>query len=109
MSKQQSKEKRVHTRTVLNRLVRVTTHNGQTLQRVGINYSPIGLAFSSNIPIPAGEFIELDFKLNEKKEKAVNITAEVVQNFKDGCMYVTGVRFLGELKILENNVIHTVN
>ena len=102
MSKLLSKEQRISPRAILNRLVRVTPHNGQTLQLVGINYSQTGLAFNSHIPISFGEFIELDFKLNGKEE--FNVTAEVVQKLKDGSMYVTGVRFLGELKNFENSI-----
>lgn len=98
MTMQLAEEKREHPRMGLNRLVRVKTHAGKSMQLIGINYSLTGMALNSKTPFQAGEFIELDFRLNEQDQQEFNMTAEVVQNFKHGNMYVTGVRFLAELE-----------
>ena len=98
MDVQAVKEKRQYQRMALNRLVRIREESGQTLKLVGINYSLGGMALHSKVPFPFGEFIELQFRINEKEEE-LNMTAEVMQNFRRGDIYITGVKFVGELPL----------
>ena len=91
------KEKRKYQRLALNRLVRVKEESGNTMQVIGINYSSGGMALNSKVPMPLGEFIELQFRLDEYENQKLQLVAEVVQNFKQKNVYITGVRFVGEL------------
>ena len=95
---QQADEKRVHQRVVFNRLVRINFYAGNTIKVIGVNYSSSGMALNSKMPLPVGEYFELDFRLSEQNKQDFSITAEVVQNIKRGEMYITGVKFLGELE-----------
>ena len=99
MALQSFKEKREYPRISLNCLVRTRDEFGKSKQHIGVNYSLRGMAFHSNTPLDLGEFIELNFRIDEYKTEELNMTAEVMQNYKDGNMYVVGVKFLGELPL----------
>ena len=99
MALQSIKEKREYPRMSLNCLVRTKDELGKSKQHIGINYSLRGMALHSHTPLELGEFIDLYFKIDEYNTGEINMTAEVVQNFKDGNMYITGVKFVGELPL----------
>ncbi len=90
-------EKRIHPRIEFNQLVRVEPYEGNVLQLIGINYSTVGIAIHGPRPLPLGEFVDLKFKINTLAKKEFNMTAEVMQNQRHSNMYITGLRFLGEL------------
>lgn len=94
-----AKEKRLHLRKSFNALVLVDPHDGEPMKLIGTNYSMSGMALNSPIPLKLGEFIDLRFKINDLAAEEYNMTAEVVQNQKQNNMYVTGIRFLGELAV----------
>lgn len=91
-------EKRTHMRINFNQLVRVEPYEGNILQFIGINYSTSGMALNGPRPLPLGDFVDLSFKINSQSEQEFNITAEVVQNRRHSNMYISGLRFLGELE-----------
>lgn len=93
------KEKRVHPRTSFNRVVHIEEDSGKITRMLGVNYSLSGMAINSNSPLVSGEFIELNFRLNEKNNHDINITAEVIQSLKQGNFYLTGLKFVGELSL----------
>lgn len=99
MSAQLINEKREHQRMVSNRLVLIKDESGKTKRLVAINYSLGGMALHSHLPWPLGEFIDLQFRLDEHEMKELNMTAEVMQNFKEGNAYITGVKFVGKLPL----------
>lgn len=90
-------EKREYPRMTLNRLVRIKEESGKTKQLVAINYSLCGMALHSNVPLPFGEFFEMRFRVDEHNMNVLDMTAEVMQNFKKGNAYIIGVKFVGEL------------
>ncbi|MCW8899832.1 MAG: PilZ domain-containing protein [Gammaproteobacteria bacterium] len=99
MSMQHINERREHSRLALNRLVLVTEDSGNLKKLVGVNYSVGGMALNSRQPLSSGEFVELQFWLTEPKNKEVNMTAEVIHNSKQGDIYITSVKFVGELQL----------
>lgn len=99
MAMQLFKEKREHPRLDLNCLVRTRDEFGKSQQHIGINYSLRGMALQTRTQLALGEFIELFFRIDEYKTQEFNMTAEVMQNYKSGNVYITGVKFLGELPI----------
>ena len=94
-----AKEKRLHSRTNFNALVLVDPHYGEAMKLIGTNYSLSGMALNSPKPLELGQFIDLRFKINGQSSEEHNMTAEVVQNQKQNNMYITGIRFLGELEV----------
>lgn len=96
---QGQKERRKHPRKPFNRLVLVKDNTGITDQFIGINLSTHGMALNSETPLFFGDFVELKFWLTEPVSKEVNITAEVVKNYKQGNMYTTSVKFVGEVPL----------
>ena len=96
---QGQKERREYPRTPFNRLVLVKDNTGITDQFVGINFSTHGMALNSETPLFSGDFVELKFWLTEPVRKEVNITAEVVKNYKQGEKYTTSVKFMGEVSL----------
>ncbi len=99
MGMQLFKEKREYPRMDINCLVRTKEELGKAKQLIGINYSLRGMALYSYSPLPFGEFVELNFRLDEYKKQELHMTAEVVQNYKKGNMYIAGVKFVGELPL----------
>ena len=99
MLSQEQNERREHPRKAFNRLVLVKDDSGNTEPFIGINYSVRGMALNSKVPLPFGEFVELLFWLTEPENKEINMVAEVMQNFKQGDMYTTSVKFVGELAL----------
>ena len=97
MAAQLFNEKREYTRIESNRLVSVQQDTGQIKRFVAINYSSGGMALHSHSPLQLGEFIEMSFRLNEFDSDIIDMTAEVVQNFKEGNAYIIGVKFVGTL------------
>ena len=89
--------RRNHIRMDFNELVRVQPHDGEPIQVLGINYSLSGMALNGPRELPLGEFVDLRFKTNRLEKEQYLITAEVVQNRRHSNMYITGIRFLGEL------------
>jgi len=94
---QLTNEKRTHPRNEFNQLVRVEPYEGNVLQLIGINYSSGGMAIHGPRALPLGEFVDLRFKINTLEKNEFNMTAEVVQSQRHSSMYITGLRFLGEL------------
>ena len=92
-------EKRLHSRIEFNQLVRVEPYEGNVLQLIGVNYSAGGMALNGPRELELGEYVDLNFKLNLFGQREFKKTAEVVQNRRLSNMYVTGLRFLGELNI----------
>lgn len=90
-------DKREYPRIASNRLVFIKEESGKTKRVVAINYSLAGMALHSHSSLPLGEFIDLHFKFDENDSEAVDITAEVMQNFKEGNSYITGVKFVGKI------------
>jgi len=99
MSAVLSREKREYPRVASNRLVLVKDDSGKINRVVAINYSQTGMALHSHISLPLGEFIDLNFKLNDNDSEILTMTAEVMQNFKEGNAYITGVKFVGKLDL----------
>lgn len=64
-----------------------------------MNYSIRGMALNSKSPLAFGEFVDLHFWLNEPETKEVNITAEVMHNSREGNIYLTSLKFVGELAL----------
>lgn len=92
-------EKREFPRMALNRLVQIQEESGNTKRLVGLNYSLGGMALHSQNPLPLGEFIDLSFRLNEHEMKILDMTGEVMQNFKEGNAYIAGIKFVGYLPL----------
>ena len=90
-------EKRNHSRLDFNQLVRVEPYEGDILQLIGINYSTSGIALNSPRELPLGDFVDLNFRINNLSKDEFSMTAEVVQNRRHSNMYIAGLRFLGEL------------
>lgn len=57
------------------------------------------MAFISVTPLNTGEFLELNFWLLEPEKKEINITAEVLNNYKNGEGYTSSVKFIGQLEL----------
>lgn len=96
---QEQKEKREHPRMAFNRLVLVQDESGLRTPLVGVNYSTGGMAINSHKPLNFGDFVELNFWLIEPKKREINITAEVLDNYREGDLFTTSVKFVGELKL----------
>lgn len=92
-------EKRLHSRIEFNQLVRVEPYEGSILQFIGVNYSTGGMALNGPKELELGEYVDLNFRLNLFEQREFNITAEVIQNRRHSNMFVTGLRFLGDLNI----------
>ncbi len=90
-------DKREYPRIISNRLVLIKEESGETKRVVAVNYSMAGMALHSPSSLPLGEFIDLRFKLDEPESRVFNMTAEVMQNIKEGNAYITGVKFVGKL------------
>lgn len=99
MLSQEQKERREHPRMPFNRLVLVKDDSGNAEPFIGINYSVRGMALNSKSPLPFGEFVELLFWITEPENKEMTMVAEVMQNFKQGDMYTTSVKFVNELSL----------
>ena len=97
MAAQLFNEKREYTRIESNRLVSVKLESGHTKRYVAINYSIGGMALHSQSPLPLGEFIDMNFRLNGSEREVLDMTAEVIQNFKAGSTYIIRVKFVGLL------------
>ena len=96
---QQSKERREYPRMPFNRLVFVQSESGMKKPFVCENYSAGGMAFTSVTPLNSGELLELNFWLMEPEKKEINITAEVLNNYKNGEEYTSSVKFIGQLEL----------
>lgn len=96
---QKQKERREHPGMTFNRIVLVKDDSGNTEQFVGLNYSVCGMALNSNVPLSSGGFVELHFWLTEPENKEIYMTTEAMQSFKQGDMYTTSVKFIGELTL----------
>ena len=92
-------EKRLHSRVEFKQLVRVEPYEGNILQFIGVNYSTSGMALNGSRELELGEYVDLNFRLNIFDQREFKMTAEVIQNRRLSNMYVTGLRFLGELNI----------
>lgn len=99
MATQLLEEKREYPRLHSNRLVLMKEDSGETKRLVAVNYSMGGMALHTYAPLPLGEFIDLHFKLDEHDENVLEMTAEVMQNFKSGNAYIAGVKFVGTLPV----------
>lgn len=99
MAVQLLNEKREYPRMASNRLVLVEDEAGKTKQLIAINFSTNGMALHSNAPLVLGEFIYLRFRSDDQEKKVIEMTAEVMQNFKEGNAYVVGVKFVGQLPL----------
>lgn len=99
MAAQLFNEKREYPRIESNRLVSVKEESGQIKRFVAINYSTGGMALHSHSPLPLGDFIDMNFRLNEHDREVLDMTAEVIQNFKEGNAYKIGVKFVGTLPL----------
>jgi len=99
MAAQLSNEKREYPRIDSNRLVSVKEESGKMKRFVAINYSTGGMALHSHSPLPLGDFIDMNFRLNEGDRKVLDMTAEVIQNIKEGNAYKIGVKFVGTLPL----------
>jgi len=97
MAAQLFNEKRKYSRIESNRLVSVKEESGKIKRFVAINYSTGGMALHSHSPLPLGDFIDMNFRLNERDRELFDMTAEVIQNFKEGNAYIIGVKFVGTL------------
>ena len=94
-------EKREHPRMEFNHLVRLESESRNTIQLVGINYSQTGLALQSKEPLFVGEMVELFFRLNDQDQIEQQLLGEVVHNFREGDVFTSGLRFIGQLEATE--------
>ena len=90
-------DRRKHSRLALNRLVIVKDEAGSTKKLIGVNYSTHGIALTCSIPLDFGEYVDLQFWLTEPETKEINMTAKVIQNSKEGDIYLTSLKFVGEI------------
>jgi len=99
MAVQLLSEKREYPRLTSNRMVQIKEKSGQTKRLVAVNYSLFGMALRSSVALDVGDFIDMRFRLDDNNQKILDMTAEVVQYYKEGHAYVIGVKFTENLPL----------
>lgn len=57
------------------------------------------MALHSNAPLPFGDFIDMRFRFDEHEIQILDVSAEVMQNYKKRCVHVTGIKFVAKLSL----------